>query len=107
MNFENIITNSDIILTEGALVERLKSEFRLTMDASINHAGIMPEINEAIGLAKAMAETQLPYVISFMIRKDGRLLDGTLLFEAIEIIDKQVHPAPVFIWRIAFILPTS
>jgi S-methylmethionine-dependent homocysteine/selenocysteine methylase len=215
MRFENVINNSDLILTEGALVERLKSEYNLSMDASINHAGliytapealetiyrqyieigkkynlpimimtptrrvnhvsletsqfsdkqiiedscsflnkikssydeyskkvliggllgcrgdaysgakvlnineaytfhkqqtiqfknqkvdylfagIMPEINEAIGLAKAMAETHLPFVISFIIRNDGCLLDGTLLSEAIRIIDEQVYPAPAF-----------
>lgn len=58
-------------------------------------AGIMPEINEAIGMAKAMAETRIPYLISFMIRSNGCLLDGTALSEAIEIIDRQVYPNPV------------
>jgi S-methylmethionine-dependent homocysteine/selenocysteine methylase len=58
-------------------------------------AGIMPEINEAIGMAKAMAETNIPYIISFMIQKDGCLLDGTVLSEAIKIIDQQVYPNPV------------
>ena len=42
-------------------------------------AGIMPEINETIGMAKAMAETNLPYIISFMIKKDGCLIDGNLV----------------------------
>lgn len=58
-------------------------------------AGIMPEINEAIGMAKAMAESQIPYIISFMIQKDGCLMDGTLLADAIKMIDEQVHPKPV------------
>ena len=58
-------------------------------------AGIMPEINEAKGMAKAMVATGIPYIISFMIRKDGRLLDGTLLSKAIEMIDKEVDPIPV------------
>ena len=57
-------------------------------------AGIMPEINEAIGMAMAMAETNIPYIISFMLRKDGRLLDGTALSDAIEVIDKRVSPKP-------------
>lgn len=59
-------------------------------------AGIMPEINEAVGLAKAMAETQIPYIISFMIQKDGCLLDGTYLTYAIQIIDEMVKPNPIF-----------
>jgi len=57
-------------------------------------AGIMPEINEAIGMAKAMADTNIPYIISFMIRKDGCLIDGTTLSEAIKIIDEQVSSKP-------------
>jgi S-methylmethionine-dependent homocysteine/selenocysteine methylase len=58
-------------------------------------AGIMPEINEATGMAAAMAETDIPYVISFMIRKDGCLIDGTSLSEAIKRIDDKVSPQPV------------
>jgi len=58
-------------------------------------AGIMPEINEAIGMARAMAETSLPYIISFMIQKDGCLLDSTSLSDAIKIIDENVTPKPL------------
>jgi len=58
-------------------------------------AGIMPEINEAVGMANAMAETNLPYIISFMIRKNGCLLDGTTLSNAIRIIDEQVFRKPI------------
>lgn len=58
-------------------------------------AGIMPEINEAIGMAQAMAETGMPYIISFMIQKDGCLLDGTALSEAIRVLDERVNPKPV------------
>ncbi|WP_439185663.1 homocysteine S-methyltransferase family protein [Carboxylicivirga taeanensis] len=58
-------------------------------------AGIMPEINETIGMAKAMAETRIPYIISFMLRKDGCLMDGTSLSKAIEIIDNEEFSSPV------------
>ena len=58
-------------------------------------AGIMPEINEAIGMSRAMAETEIPYIISFMIRKDGCLIDGTPISEAIEIIDQSVNVPPL------------
>lgn len=57
-------------------------------------AGIMPEIYEAIGMAKAMAETGIPYIISFMIQKNGCLIDGTVLSDAIKLIDEQVNPEP-------------
>lgn len=66
-----------------------------TRDIDFLFAGIMPEINEAIGMAKAMAETEIPYIISFMLRKDGCLMDGTILSEAIKIIDTEVSRAPI------------
>ncbi len=56
---------------------------------------LMPEINETVGMARAMAETNIPYIISFMIRKDGRLLDNTTISEAIRIIDHKVNQKPL------------
>jgi len=58
-------------------------------------AGIMPAISEAVGMAQAMAESGIPYIISFMIRKDGCLLDGTSITDAIKIIDQEVSPQPI------------
>lgn len=58
-------------------------------------AGIMPEIEEAKGMALAMAETKIPYIISFMIRKTGALMDGTKLADAIDTIDSQVDIKPI------------
>lgn len=58
-------------------------------------AGIMPTLEESIGMAQAMAESDLPYIISFMIRKDGRLLDGTSIVEAIRTIDEAILPRPL------------
>ncbi|MGH1365151.1 MAG: homocysteine S-methyltransferase family protein [Calditrichia bacterium] len=58
-------------------------------------AGIMPEINEALGMARAMAETNIPFIISFMLHKNGCLLDGTLLADAIKTIDEQIAPKPI------------
>jgi len=46
-------------------------------------------------MARAMAESNLPYIISFMVRKDGCLLDGTFISNAIEIIDNTVSPQPI------------
>lgn len=59
------------------------------------YANIMPEINEVAGMAKAMAESGLPYIISFMVRKNGCLLDGTSIADAIKIIDGQDYPKPL------------
>jgi S-methylmethionine-dependent homocysteine/selenocysteine methylase len=64
-------------------------------DVDFLFAGIMPEINETVGMARAMAETNIPYIISFMLRKDGCLMDGTILSKAIETIDNEVFPSPI------------
>jgi S-methylmethionine-dependent homocysteine/selenocysteine methylase len=58
-------------------------------------AGIMPAVSEAIGLADALAETELPYIISFMIRNTGRLLDGVPITDAIAMIDSAVSHRPI------------
>lgn len=50
-------------------------------------AGIMPALEEAVGMAKAMEATGLPYIISFMIRDNGKLIDETTIHDAIETID--------------------
>lgn len=59
-------------------------------------AGIMPEVHEALGMAEALAETGTPYVISFMVARDGTLLDGTPIAEAIGMIDEAACPPPAF-----------
>ncbi|MDD7793908.1 homocysteine S-methyltransferase family protein [Clostridium sp. 'White wine YQ'] len=58
-------------------------------------AGIMPEIFEAIGMAKAMECTNIPYIISFMIRRNGALLDGTIINHAISAIDLATDRKPL------------
>lgn len=63
--------------------------------ADFLYAGIMPALSEAIGMANAMANTGLPYIISFMIRQDGRLIDGTTIHDAIYEIDNAVVRRPI------------
>jgi len=59
------------------------------------YAPIMPALPEAIGMARAMERTALPYIISFMIRENGRLIDGTTISDAIQQIDQSVRTQPV------------
>ncbi len=66
---------------------------RLTQ-ADFLYGVTLPETGEALGMARAMAETGLPYIISFVIGKDGRILDGTVLEEAIGKIDSQTKRPP-------------
>jgi len=58
-------------------------------------AATLPAFSEALGLAEALAATGKPYVVSFVVRRAGTLLDGTSLHEAITRIDRQVRPAPL------------
>jgi S-methylmethionine-dependent homocysteine/selenocysteine methylase len=63
--------------------------------ADFLYAGIMPALSEAIGMAKAMESTGLPYIISFMIRNNGKLIDGTKIHDAILNIDNATTQKPI------------
>ncbi len=54
----------------------------------------VPALSEALGLADAMGSTGQPYLVSFVVRPTGRLLDGTPLDQAVAEIDEAVDPAP-------------
>jgi len=71
---------SSTILMEGALGERLKREFNIRFDDKSR---------------QAMESTGLPYIISFMIRKNGNLIDGTTIHNAILNIDKETVRKPI------------
>jgi len=58
-------------------------------------AATLPALSEAIGLASAMAATGKPYIISFVARPEGTLLDGTPLKDAIAAIDASANPQPL------------
>ena len=58
-------------------------------------AATLPALSEAIGLARAQAATGVPYMISFIVRPDGTLLDSTPLKRAVATIDASVSPPPV------------
>jgi homocysteine S-methyltransferase len=57
-------------------------------------AATLPALNEAVGLAQAMAKTGMPYVVSFVVRPEGTLLDNTPLKDAVAAIDAAVSPKP-------------
>ena len=58
-------------------------------------AATLPALSEATGLALALAATDMPYIVSFVARPEGTLLDGTPLKEAITAIDAAVAPRPL------------
>jgi len=59
-------------------------------------AATLPAVSEALGIARAIGRTGTPCVLSFVIRPDGTVLDGTPLHTAVEMIDSKTDPAPTF-----------
>lgn len=57
-------------------------------------AATLPAFSEALGIARAMAACNLPYLLSFVVRPRGVLLDGTPLADAVRRIDEHVSPPP-------------
>lgn len=55
----------------------------------------LPSLSEALGIALAAQESNIEYTIGFVLNKDGKLLDGTSLDEAIRKIDDQTVRKPV------------
>lgn len=58
-------------------------------------AGLMPCLPEAIGISKALETTGLPYIISLMVNREGCLLDGNSINDAIAAIDAAVLQKPL------------
>lgn len=92
----------DAYKPEEAMLERDAAKFHDWQADALATAGVdfllastLPALSEAMGLARAQAATGLPFLISFVVRPDGTLLDGTPLKEAIATIDSTVSPRPL------------
>jgi len=87
---------------EEALEADVAHEFHAWQAIKLAEAGVdfllaatLPAFSEATGLASALAVTGKPYIVSFVIRPEGTLLDGTSLKNAIAAIDDAVSPKPL------------
>lgn len=58
-------------------------------------AETLPNVQEALGIAKEMELTGIPYIISFAISRDGCVLDGSSLDSAIDLIDSNTTQQPL------------
>jgi len=58
-------------------------------------AATVPAIPEAVGMALAMEKTKIPYFISFVINRAGKILDGSSLQTAFDRIDAECTMPPV------------
>ena len=92
----------DAYRPEEALSIRDAEEFHAWQADALATAGVdlllastLPALSEAIGLAKALAATSIPYLISFVLRPQGTLLDGTPLHEAIITLDAATSSPPL------------
>lgn len=67
------------------------------VDAGVDYLIVetVPSFSEALGIAKAMSKTETPYIISFVINRQGMILDKTPLMQAINEIDNNTNPKPI------------
>ncbi len=95
--------SGDAYRPEDALPAEEAREYHALQAAALAQSGVdflyaptFPAVEEALGVSMAMGATGLPYVVSFVLERDGRVLDGTSLHAAIERIDAAASPAPLF-----------
>jgi homocysteine S-methyltransferase len=93
----------DAYKPEEGLSTAAATSFHATQAAALAAAGVdflfaatLPNVDEALGMAHAMADCRIPYVVSFVLQRDGRLLDGIPLHQAVATIDAAVSPRPLF-----------
>jgi len=86
---------------EGLFVEEAKA-FHFWQINQLANAGVdflmaatLPAVPEATGIALAMAKTDIPYIISFVISRHGRILDGNSLEHAFGEIDAACSRPPL------------
>jgi homocysteine S-methyltransferase len=58
-------------------------------------AQTIPAVSEGAGIADALSDSTIPYILSFVINRKAEVLDGTPLLEAIQFIDKRVSRPPL------------
>ncbi|MFZ2493807.1 MAG: homocysteine S-methyltransferase family protein, partial [Thermoanaerobaculia bacterium] len=63
--------------------------------ADLLYASTLPNTVEAQAIGSLMAETGIPWTLSFVVRSDGTVLDGVPLADAIRRIDDAMSAPPV------------
>ena len=80
---------------DAFIFHRAQAEALMNAGAHFLFASTLPAITEAIGLARVFSLLTTDYILSFIVRRDGTLLDGTPINEAISTIDVRVSPPPL------------
>ncbi len=93
---------NDCYLPKQGLSAPEAEQFHLWQIERLTQGGVdfllgvtLPSVQEALGLARAMASAGLPYFISFVIDRTGRVLDQTPLMEAIDYLDHALQTPPL------------
>lgn len=89
-------TNPKLTVDKAASYHQLQAKAVAKTGVDIISIAAMPGMIEAIGCAKAVAETNLPYSVGVVLNKDGSLLDGNTFKDLIHRIDETVSPVPNF-----------
>ncbi|WP_183355236.1 homocysteine S-methyltransferase family protein [Geomonas silvestris] len=94
--------SGDAYRPDQALTVAEAREFHGWQAAQLSASGVdlllastLPALSEATGLAQALAATGLPYIVSFVARPAGTLLDGTPLDEAVRTVDASSPHRPL------------
>jgi len=59
-------------------------------------ASTLPSVEEGAGITMAASDAGAPLVMSFVVKSDGKVLDGTILGDAVECIDTLGCDPPLF-----------
>lgn len=93
---------NDCYLPEQALSAMEAEDFHSWQVEQLKVGGVdfiiaetLPSVEEAIGIARAIEATGLPYFISFVISRDGLVMDGTPLEAATQAIDGYTKDKPL------------
>lgn len=87
---EEALTETEAISFHSWQIEQL-----LEGQPDFLQAVTLPSVKEARGIAKALSRTEAPYFLSFVINKQGTVLDNTPLIDAINQIDNLVENPPL------------
>ncbi len=93
---------NDCYAPEQALSADAAYEFHLWQIEQLAQAGVdcivaqtIPAVSEGLGMARALSRSGIPAIISYVINRQGLVLDGTPLLEAIASIDDTLATAPL------------
>jgi homocysteine S-methyltransferase len=93
---------NDCYTPEQALSAEAAYDFHMWQIEQLARAGVdciiaqtIPAVSEGLGMASALEKSGIPAIISFVINREGRVLDGTSLMDAITAIDNSLATAPL------------